>query len=52
VPFTKVPTNFLTRSLDYTPVGAVKEVAKQIRAGKFDQRAMSEALGEATTGTA
>jgi hypothetical protein len=51
VPFTKVPTNFLIRSLDYTPVGAVKEVAKQARSGKFNQRALSEALGEATTGT-
>jgi hypothetical protein len=52
VPFVKVPTNFLTRSIDYTPVGAIKTVVKQIRAKKFDQRAMSEALGEATTGSA
>jgi hypothetical protein len=52
VPFVKVPTNFLTRSIDYTPVGAIKTAVKQIRAKKFDQRAMSEALGEATTGSA
>lgn len=52
VPFTKVPTNFISRVIDYTPVGAVKEAATQISKGKFDQRAMSEALGEATTGSA
>lgn len=51
-PFVKVPTNFLTRSLDYSPVGAVKEVVKQARSGQLDQRALSEALGEATTGSA
>jgi hypothetical protein len=52
VPFVKVPTNFIGRVLDYTPVGAVSQAVKQIRAKKFDQRALVEALGEATTGTA
>lgn len=52
VPFTKVPTNFLIRTLDYTPVGAVKTAIKQIRKGRLDQRELSEALGEATTGSA
>jgi hypothetical protein len=51
-PFTKVPTNFLARTLDFTPAGAVLQGIKQARAGKFDQRALSEALAEATTGTA
>lgn len=55
-PFIKVPTNFLTRSLDYTPVGALKGVSKALRDRKagqgFDQRAFVEAMGEATTGTA
>jgi hypothetical protein len=51
-PFVKVPTNFLSRTLDFTPVGAVSEVVKQVRAGRLDQRALSEAIGEATTGTA
>lgn len=51
-PFVKVPTNFLTRTLDFTPVGAIKTVVQQIKAGKFDQRALSEAVGEATTGSA
>jgi hypothetical protein len=52
VPFVKVPTNFLIRSLDYTPVGAIKTVVSQIKNKQFDQRAFSEAIGEATTGTA
>jgi len=55
-PFIKVPTNFLTRSLDYTPVGAVKAAVKAMadkRGGRgFDQRAFVEAIGEATTGSA
>lgn len=55
-PFIKVPTNFLNRTLDYTPVGAVKGAVKAIqsvRAGEgINQRALSEAIGEATTGSA
>lgn len=51
VPFTKVPTNFISRVVDFTPAGAVKEAVTQIRKGKLDQRALSEALGEATTGS-
>lgn len=56
VPFTKVPTNFLSRTTDYTPVGAIKGLVKaagQVRSGEgIDQRMLSQALGEATTGTA
>lgn len=52
MPFTKVPSAFISRVFDYTPVGAVKEVISQIYRGKFDQRKLAEALAEATTGTA
>lgn len=55
-PFIKVPTNFLTRTLDFTPVGYVKAAVnamKDARGGRgFDQRAFVEAIGEATTGSA
>lgn len=51
-PFTKVPSAFLSRVFDFTPVGAVKEAAQQIAAKKLDQRALSTAIGEAGTGTA
>lgn len=51
MPFTKVPSAVITRVFDYTPVGAVKTIAKQIRAGKLDQRALSEGLAESITGT-
>jgi hypothetical protein len=51
-PFTKVPSAFLNRVIDFSPVGAVKEVAMQMSEHKLDQRALSTALSEATTGTA
>lgn len=55
-PFIKVPTNFLTRTLDFTPVGYIKagvHAMKDAKGGKgFDQRAFVEAVGEATTGSA
>jgi hypothetical protein len=51
MPFTKVPSAIVTRVFDYTPVGAVKTVAKQIASGKLDQRALAEGLAEAGTGT-
>lgn len=51
-PFTKVPSAFISRSFDFTPVGAIREAAKQISARKLDQRALSTAIGEATTGSA
>lgn len=51
-PFTKVPSAFLSRVFDFTPVGAVKEAAQQIAAKKLDQRALSTAIGEAGTGSA
>ena len=50
-PFTKVPSAFIGRVLDYTPVGAIKEIATQAATKKLDQRALSTALAEATTGT-
>lgn len=50
-PFTKVPSAVITRLFEYTPVGAVKEAARQIKLGKFDQRAMAQTLGEVSTGT-
>lgn len=51
-PFTKVPSAFLNRVIDFSPVGAVKEAGMQIAAGKLDQRVLATALSEATTGTA
>lgn len=57
VPFTKVPTNYLARTLDYTPVGAVNKIVRGL-AGKagvgkgVTQRELAEAIGESTTGSA
>lgn len=52
IPFTKVPTNFLSQALDYTPVGPIKEAVRQITIKKgFDQRGLAEAIGKGATGT-
>lgn len=51
MPFTKVPSAVITRLFDYTPVGAVKEAAKQIKSGAFNQRSLAQAIGESATGT-
>lgn len=50
-PFTKVPSAFIGRVFDFTPVGAAREAVTQISKGRLDQRALTQALSEATTGT-
>jgi hypothetical protein len=54
VPFTQVPSAVATRLVQRTPIGIATEVVKQIkavRAGEpFDQRAMSQAIGNGTFG--
>jgi hypothetical protein len=50
-PFTKVPSAFISRVVDFSPVGAIKTIAGQISRKQFDQRALVTALSEATTGT-
>lgn len=51
VPFGRTPSAVATQILNYTPVGAVAEVIKQIKKGRFDQRMLSKALGRSTVGT-
>ena len=55
LPFTKVPSAVATRLIDYSPLGAVKTVAEQIKnvkkGGVLDQRALSEGLAQAGVGT-
>lgn len=50
-PFTKVPSAFLTRAIDFTPLGVGKEAFSQIFNKKFDQRGLSKAIAEGATGT-
>lgn len=56
VPFTQVPASIATRIFQRTPVGTATELVKQIKkvrdGGQFDQRAMSQAIGEGAFGTA
>lgn len=48
IPFSGVPSSIATRMITRTPIGAAKEIVKQIRSGKFDQRAMTKAIAEGT----
>lgn len=51
VPFAQTPSAVAMQIINYSPIGAVKEAVKQIKAGKFDQRIMSQAIGRSTIGT-
>jgi hypothetical protein len=50
-PFVRVPTAFLSRSIDFTPIGISKELLSQVSRKTFDQRSLSKAIGEGITGT-
>ena len=50
-PFTKVPSAFLTRVIDFTPIGAVKEAVVQMANKKLNQQKLVQAISEAGTGT-
>jgi hypothetical protein len=56
VPFTQVPASIATRIVERTPVGTANEMIKQIltvkKGGTFDQRAMSQAIGNGAFGPA
>ena len=50
-PFTKVPSAFLSRVIDFTPIGAIKEVALQAGKKQLNQAKLVQAISEAGTGT-
>ena len=54
VPFTQVPSAIATRIVERTPIGIANQVVKQIKhiksGGEFDQRAMSQAIGNGLFG--
>jgi len=52
VPFGRTPSAVATQIINYSPVGAVKEVAQQIHDGEFNQRKFSQAFGRTAVGTA
>lgn len=51
VPFGKTPAAVATQLINYSPVGFVNTLAKNIGKGKFDQRLFSQGIGRAITGT-
>jgi hypothetical protein len=50
-PFVRVPSAFISRTTDFTPLGIPKEVFHQVAGKQFDQRALAQATGESATGT-
>ena len=44
MPFSGVPSSIATRIIERTPIGTATEIVKQIKKGKFDQRAMTKAI--------
>jgi len=52
VPFSRTPTAVAMQIVNYSPVGALAEVARQISAGKYNQRLISQAFGRSVLGIA
>jgi hypothetical protein len=56
IPFTQVPASIATRIVERTPVGTATEVVRQFinvkKGGAFDQRALSQAIGNGSFGPA
>jgi len=52
IPFNRTPSAVAMRILDYSPVGAVSTIIKNIGKGKFNQRQFSEGIARGMTGTA
>jgi hypothetical protein len=50
-PFVRVPTAFISRTVDFTPLGISKEIFHQVASKKFSQRDLATAIGESATGT-
>ena len=51
VPFGRTPASVATQMINYSPIGIVKTIVENIGKGKFDQRAFSQGIGRAITGT-
>lgn len=52
IPFSGVPSSIATRIVERTPIGIAKEIVTQMKGGKFDQRKMSQAIANGTSGIA
>ena len=51
MPFSRVPSAVATEIFERTPLGAAKEIVKQIAKKQYDQRALVTAISKSTTGT-
>lgn len=51
VPFSRIPAGFMSRTIDFTPLGVGREVVEQAWNHEIDQRKLAQAIGEGLTGT-
>lgn len=51
LPFGKTPSAVATQMINYTPVGIVSTIVKNIGKGRFDQRLFAQGIGRGLTGT-
>ena len=51
VPFGRTPSAVAMQIINYSPIGIVKTIVKNIGKGKFDQRMFSQGIGRGLTGT-
>lgn len=51
LPFAKTPSAVATQIMNYSPVGIVSTIAKNIGKGKFNQRLFAQGMGRGLTGT-
>jgi len=50
VPFSRTPSAVAMQIINYTPIGALKEIAAQIHKGEFNQRNFSHAVARSIVG--
>lgn len=51
VPFGRTPSAVATQIINYSPIGIVNTIVKNIGRGRFDQRLFAQGLGRGLTGT-
>lgn len=51
IPFARTPSSVAMQVINYSPVGQIAEIVRQISKGKFDQRALSQAFGRSVVGS-
>lgn len=51
IPFARTPSSVAMQVINYTPVGNIVEIVRQIVRGKFDQRSLAQTFGRSVVGS-